>query len=94
VIAQEKKGIGMFAKSQRFYDAIYAWKDYAEEARRLKHFIALHKRSVGNTLLDVACGTGGHVPYLRDEFAYEGWDLDPQMLALARALPRDPVPSG
>lgn len=74
----------MFTKSQRFYDAIYAWKDYAEEARRLKRFIVEHKRSAGNALLDVACGTGGHVPYLRDDFAYEGLDLDPEMLALAR----------
>src|SRR5262249_29731848 len=67
-----------------FYDAVYNWKDYAEEARRLKGFIAQHKRSAGNALLDVACGTGGHVPYLRDDFAYEGLDLDPEMLALAR----------
>ncbi|MGO8950550.1 MAG: class I SAM-dependent methyltransferase [Ktedonobacterales bacterium] len=74
----------MFTKSQRFYDAIYAWKDYAEEARRLKQFIATHRRSAGRALLDVACGTGGHVPYLRDTFDYEGLDLDPEMLALAR----------
>jgi ubiquinone/menaquinone biosynthesis C-methylase UbiE len=74
----------MFTKSQRFYDAIYAGKDYAEEARRLKRFIAAHQRSAGHALLDVACGTGGHVPYLRDDFVYEGLDLDPQMLALAR----------
>src|SRR5262249_30664110 len=65
-------------------DAIYSWKDYAEEARRLKRFISQHKRSAGNALLDVACGTGGHVPYLRDDFVYEGLDLDPEMLALAR----------
>jgi len=39
--------------------------------------------SEGQALLDVACGTGGHVPYLRDDFAYEGLDLDPEMLALA-----------
>jgi SAM-dependent methyltransferase len=75
----------MFTKSQRFYDAIYSGKDYAGEARRLKQFIADHKRSVGNALLDVACGTAGHVSYLRDEFAYEGLDLDPGMLAIARA---------
>lgn len=74
----------MFSKSQRFYDAIYSGKDYAEEARRLKRFIAQYKRSPGNSLLDVACGTGGHIPYLRDDFAYEGLDLDPEMLALAR----------
>ncbi len=74
----------MFAKSQRFYDAIYSGKDYAEEARRLKRYIAQHKRSDGRALLDVACGTGGHVPYLRDDFDYEGLDLDPEMLRLAR----------
>jgi SAM-dependent methyltransferase len=75
----------MFAHSQRFYDAIYAEKDYAEEARRLKRFIAQYQRSDGRMLLDVACGTGGHAPYLRGAFEYEGLDLDPEMLALARS---------
>jgi ubiquinone/menaquinone biosynthesis C-methylase UbiE len=75
----------MFTKSQRYYDAIYADKDYAGEACRLKRFIAQHKRSTGHALLDIACGTGGHIPYLCKEFDYEGLDLDPQMLALARS---------
>src|SRR5258708_16300871 len=75
----------MFSKSQQYYDAIYSGKDYAQEAVYVKRIIAVHKRSQGNALLDVACGTGGHVPYLRDDFAYEGLDLDPEMLALARA---------
>ncbi|HEV2459509.1 MAG TPA: class I SAM-dependent methyltransferase [Ktedonobacterales bacterium] len=74
----------MFSRSQRYYDAIYSGKDYAQEAAHVKRLIAEHKRSDGNTLLDVACGTGGHVPYLGDDFAYEGLDLDPEMLALAR----------
>ena len=76
--------MSMFSKSQRYYDAIYSGKDYAQEAAHVKRLIAEHKRSDGNTLLDVACGTGSHVPYLRDDFAYEGLDLDPDMLALAR----------
>jgi ubiquinone/menaquinone biosynthesis C-methylase UbiE len=75
----------VFTKTQQFYDAIYSGKDYAEEARRLKRLIAQHLRSGGRALLDVACGTGGHVPYLRDEFDYEGLDLDPKMLELARS---------
>jgi SAM-dependent methyltransferase len=33
----------------------------------------------------VACGTGGHIPYLREAFTIEGLDLDPQMLRIARA---------
>lgn len=74
----------VFSRSQRYYDAIYGGKEYAQEAAHLKQLIAAHKRSDGNALLDIACGTGPHVPYLRDDFAYEGLDLDHQMLALAR----------
>lgn len=73
-----------FSRSQRYYDAIYSGKDYAQEAAQVKRLVAEHKRSDGNALLDVACGTGGHVPYLRDDFTYEGLDLDTEMLALAR----------
>jgi SAM-dependent methyltransferase len=75
----------MFTESQEIYDAIYSWKDYAGEAERLRALIAEYKRSPGIALLDVACGTGGHIPYLQDDFAVEGLDLDPGMLAIARA---------
>jgi ubiquinone/menaquinone biosynthesis C-methylase UbiE len=51
----------MFEKSETFYDAIYAWKDYKAAAARLKQFIAAHQRSSGHAFLDVACGTGGHI---------------------------------
>lgn len=74
----------VFSHSQRYYDAIYSGKDYAQEAAHLKRLIAAHKCSEGNALLDIACGPGPHVPFLRDEFGYEGLDLDPEMLALAR----------
>jgi SAM-dependent methyltransferase len=74
----------MFLQTQRFYDAIYGWKDYAAEAQRLKALLAGRQTSGRRTLLDIACGTGGHIPYLRDDFAYEGLDLDAKMLALAR----------
>jgi SAM-dependent methyltransferase len=75
----------MFVHSAQFYDAIYAWKDYAAEARRLKALLAEHQQTAGRrTLLDAACGTAGHAPYLRDEYAYEGLDLDAQMVALAQ----------
>jgi SAM-dependent methyltransferase len=75
----------MFVHSAQFYDAIYAWKDYATEASRLKALLAEHQRMAGRrSLLDVACGTAAHAPYLRDDYAYEGLDLDPNMLALAQ----------
>jgi SAM-dependent methyltransferase len=75
----------VFTKSEAFYDAIYSWKDYKRESERLRRLIDTHKRSHGNALLDVAVGTGGHIPYLRDAFTIEGLDLDPRMLDLARA---------
>ena len=74
----------MFNKSEPFYDAIYAWKDYKAEAARLKQLIAAHKISTGLALLDVACGTGGHIPHLSDTFAIEGVDLDLAMLEIAK----------
>jgi SAM-dependent methyltransferase len=33
----------------------------------------------------VACGTGGHIPHLSGAFRVEGLDLDPEMVAIARA---------
>jgi ubiquinone/menaquinone biosynthesis C-methylase UbiE len=75
----------MFEKSEGFYDAVYAWKDYKAEAVRLKQFIAERRQSPGSTFLDVACGTGGHIAYLRDTFTVEGIDINPRMLAIAQA---------
>lgn len=74
----------MFLKSERYYDAVYAWKDYKAEAARLVEIVSAHKTAPGTALLDVACGTGGHIPYLSDAFTIEGLDLDPEMLRIAR----------
>jgi SAM-dependent methyltransferase len=74
----------MYTKSEALYDAIYHWKGYQREATRLCQFIKAHQQSHGNALLDVACGTGSHIAYLREMFAVEGLDLDPKMIELAR----------
>lgn len=66
------------------YDALYAKKDYEAEAARLKDFIAKYKESDGNELLDVACGTGLHLPYVVDNFEVTGVDLSEQQLVKAR----------
>ena len=75
----------MFTKTTEFYDAIYSWKDYAKETQLLLGLIAPHKKSSGNALLDVACGTGAHLAFLKDTFSVEGLDLDENMLAIARS---------
>lgn len=76
----------MFSKSAKYYNAIYAaiGKDYAQEARKVHEFIQAHKRSPGDNLLEVACGTGAHAMFLREYYQLEGLDLDGEMLAVAR----------
>jgi SAM-dependent methyltransferase len=74
----------VFTESAKVYDAIYSFKDYAGESERLHALIQKHKRSDGTSLLDVGCGTGGHVAYLRQWYAVEGLDLDPNILEVSR----------
>lgn len=76
----------MFTESATFYDAIYAamGKDYLGEAQRLHGLIQQHKQCPGNTLLDVACGTGNHLGFMRQWYEVEGLDLDAGMLVIAR----------
>ena len=75
----------MYTKSESYYDAIYeTMKDYAKESRQLRKLIKRHKRAKGNALLDIACGTGQHLPFLRKSFKVQGLDADAKMLAIAR----------
>ena len=75
----------MFSKSAKFYNALYGsmGKDHSAEALKVHNLIQQHKRSSGNTLLEVACGTGLHASVLRKFYQVEGLDLDAEMLAVA-----------
>ena len=76
----------MFSKSAKFYNALYGsmGKDYTTEAQKVHQIIQKHKRSSGDTLLEVACGTGIHASILGNDYQVEGLDLDPEMLAVAQ----------
>jgi ubiquinone/menaquinone biosynthesis C-methylase UbiE len=76
----------MSSNAARYYDDIYAanGKDYRAEADVLHKFIQKYKKSGGNTLLDVGCGTGVHASLLSRKYRVEGLDLDNDMLAVAR----------
>lgn len=74
----------MFTKSVQYYDKIYSFKDYRAECRKLGALIEEHLLSGGRRLLDVACGTGRHIKYLRDRFEVEGLDISPDLLEVAR----------
>lgn len=74
----------MFSKTARYYDKIYAFKDYRVEVERLTVVIRENLRSDGNRLLDVACGTGHHVEYFKEQFEVEGLDISQELLDFAR----------
>jgi len=75
----------MFRHSAHVYDLIYqsVGKDYAAEAATLHSLIQEHAPGAA-TLLDVACGTGGHLVHLRQWYEVVGVDIDPGMLDQAR----------
>jgi len=50
-----------YGELAKYYDMIYAWKDYAKESRTLSKLIRHYKRASGSNLLDVGCGTGKHI---------------------------------
>ena len=83
----------MFSQTAQYYDTIYlSMKDYGAEADKLIAIIRAYQRSPGHGLLDVACGTGLHLSYLKAHFDVEGLDLDENLLAIARQrLPDVPL---
>ncbi len=74
----------MYTRSAALYDVIYSFKDYGAEAERLRALIRQHQRSTGRRLLDVGCGTGGHLALLSRDFDSQGVDLNDELLAIAR----------
>jgi ubiquinone/menaquinone biosynthesis C-methylase UbiE len=87
----------LFTTSIKYYDLIYSALgiNYQQESEQLHRLIKLYKRSKGKRLLDVACGTGGHLQYLQKDYQVEGLDLSQQFLRLARhKLPRVPFHQG
>ena len=70
----------------KYYDLIYSWKDYRKEADKIKSLIKKHKKSDGHDLLEVACGTGKHLPYLIESFSIFATDLNKTMLSVAEKL--------
>jgi len=62
----------LYDRSAEFYDAIYSFKNYEKEAAKLHELIQKHKRSRGNNQLEVACGTGSHITYLKNDYTVEG----------------------
>jgi ubiquinone/menaquinone biosynthesis C-methylase UbiE len=73
----------LYGKLAEYYDLIYSFKDYKKEAVQIKALVSKYKKSEGKELLDVACGTGHHLEYLKDEFSCMGVDISNEILEVA-----------
>jgi ubiquinone/menaquinone biosynthesis C-methylase UbiE len=74
----------MWTDISQYYDFLYSWKDYRKESARVHELIQKNKKTRGRDLLDVACGTGGHIFFLKKHYRVTGTDLNREMLRLAR----------
>ncbi len=70
----------------RYYDLIYEGmqKNYQQDVTKIEDLITKHKKSKGNTLLDVACGSGKHLIYFVKNFKCTGIDINKGILEIAR----------
>ena len=74
----------IYSELARHYDRVYHWKDYEGDVGKLMELIDRFKRSQGNALLDVGCGTGAHLKHLVGWFDCTGIDLHEEMLEVGR----------
>ena len=73
----------MFNKTAQYYDLIYSFKDYEEEAQQIRDLIT-DEHPTARSILDVACGTAEHAKYLSDNFQIDGIDLEPEFVRIAQ----------
>ena len=75
----------MFRNTADVYEMIYeaSGKDYAAESSVIRDCIT-ERNDAATSVLDVACGTGGHLYYLREWYQMVGIDIDRGMLHEAR----------
>jgi ubiquinone/menaquinone biosynthesis C-methylase UbiE len=74
----------LYEHSAPYYDELHAvFKRYDVESARVCEWIRQYAPHA-QTLLDVACGTGRHLEYLRHEFQASGVDVSAPMLEIAR----------
>lgn len=79
----------LYKRLAKYYDLIYHEKDYEAEAEKVKKLISKYKKSEGNKLLEVACGTGKHIQFLKQDFECTGTDINEEMLEVARENIKD-----
>jgi len=74
----------MWNELAKHYDEIYYWKNYRKESEKIHRIIKKYKKTKGREILDVACGTGNHIQFLKRHYKITGIDLNQVMLRQAR----------
>ena len=87
----------VFGAYADFYDTFYRDKDYAAECDAVERVLAQYATKPARTILDLGCGTGGHVlPLAQRGYVMTGVDQSEGMLQAARvkaqALPLPHAP--
>jgi ubiquinone/menaquinone biosynthesis C-methylase UbiE len=73
-----------FYELAEYYDCLNEWKDYPRETRDLEAIVRRSGLRGRTSWLDVACGTGRHLEFLRRKHPVVGVDLSREMLNIAR----------
>lgn len=79
----------IYSSGAKYYDKIYSFIDYKKEVDLLTSFIKKYKSNKGNSLLDVACGTGNHIPFFKKEYDITGIDKSAEMIKIAKSKIKD-----
>ncbi len=74
----------LYRKYANYYDYVYAWKTYSKDVKVIRRIIYNLKRSKGNSLLEVGCGTGNYLRYFSKGFSCTGLDISEKALDIAR----------
>lgn len=72
----------MFSKSTNIYDLLYKYKNYKAESNKIKNII-LKENKEAVDILDVACGTGEHAKFLKEDFSIDGLDINNEFLKIS-----------
>ena len=78
----------VFADYSRYYNLLYADKDYAGEVGFIEGLIREYKPGA-KSILDLGCGTGRHASFLADRnYRVHGVDMSEEMLLVASQVKR------
>ncbi len=77
--------MSVFVDYAQFYDVLYQEKNYEAECDSLEQIFSRYAKGTIMSILDLGCGTGGHViPLTRRGYRVTGVDLSEEMLSKAQ----------